>query len=205
VIRFSCPTCRREYLLADALARLPLLCKGCGQHLDVPEPQQEAPTSPEPAPEKPKTALPVKEFEPDRFVSPVNDSEVDQFLSAETQEKLRKSTEASDPLPVVKPEKHSQSESVPPEEMPSPHPSRQITGIVVDGAVAIVLLVVGMFVGEAIVGKTTGQILSNITGPKFPPTDLLLWLGCVGFFGLIYAWLGTRGWTLGGWLKRRPS
>ena len=54
MIRFSCQNCKRKYVLPDALARLPLLCKGCGSRLSVPGPGETAAPprkKPEPAPE----------------------------------------------------------------------------------------------------------------------------------------------------------
>src|SRR6185437_11887497 len=49
MIRFNCATCGREYVLADALRHLPLLCKQCGHRLVVPDPQPE-PVAPIAAP-----------------------------------------------------------------------------------------------------------------------------------------------------------
>jgi hypothetical protein len=55
VIRFNCPHCERHYELPDALAKLPLVCKQCGQRLTPPEP------TPEPPPvAKPQAAAPAK-------------------------------------------------------------------------------------------------------------------------------------------------
>lgn len=85
-----------------------------------------------------------------------------------------------------------------------PAGNRKTLARVADAAVFLVLLVVGALLGEMVARKPTGEILSGAgSAPKFPPTDLLLWLGCVAFFGLLYAWLGTRGWTVGGWLRRK--
>src|SRR4029450_944067 len=55
VIRFNCPHCDRRYELPEALARLALVCKGCGQPLAVPEASTapELPPVLEPAPAKP--------------------------------------------------------------------------------------------------------------------------------------------------------
>jgi hypothetical protein len=50
VIRFKCPNCDRPYVLPDALAHLPLVCKGCAQRLSVPDP------TPDPEPVSPPEA-----------------------------------------------------------------------------------------------------------------------------------------------------
>jgi len=201
VIRFSCPNCQRDYYLADALAHLPLLCKGCGQRLEVPEPTKDEPPPPV---VKSKAERPVSihdlEFHPP--TPTVNDSEVDLFMTAELKAKLKR--EAPKPLEKPPPPVHA------PEHPAEDAPSRRSLGLAVDVVVTLVLLGIGMLIGEMVAGKPTSQILSGITGPKFPPMDFVLWLGCVGFFGLVYAWLGTRGWTIGAWLKRhlvepRPS
>lgn len=196
VIRFRCTTCEREYVLADALAHLPLLCKGCGHRLTVPEPQVEVPHEAKPAFDRSLPPADDGTFRGFGDHSPeVHDSVVDLFPSAETRAKLGLSL-PPEPVPLRNPV---------PTPADEPAPQRKTLAIVADVVVAIVLLAIGMLVGEAVVGKSTGQILSNVTGPTFPPTDLLLWLGCIAFFGLIYVWLGTRGWTLGGWLKRRQG
>src|SRR6478735_2125165 len=54
VIRFNCPHCARLYELPDALARLPLVCKQCGQRITPPE----GATVPPPAPPPPKVVAP---------------------------------------------------------------------------------------------------------------------------------------------------
>src|SRR5262249_22920877 len=55
VIRFKCPHCSRQYELPAVLARMALLCKGCGQSIsapkdavDEPEPQFEVKLPPPP-------------------------------------------------------------------------------------------------------------------------------------------------------------
>jgi hypothetical protein len=84
--------------------------------------------------------------------------------------------------------------------------ARKIMAWVVDGVLALGVLVAGALVGELVAKKPTREILSGAaSAPTFPPTDLLLWLGCVAVFGLAYVWLGTRDWTAGGWLRRRAS
>lgn len=215
MIRFNCTTCGREYLLADALRHLPLLCKGCGHRLVVPDPQPE-PISPPPAPQptvRPEPPRPQKSPSPSdpgsaaegRLVAApsVSDSEVDLFMSAELRAKLAAAAGA-EPLepPVPGP-----SPAPPAREEPAnPRPPRKTLAAAADAFVAVLLLALGVFVGEIVAGESTGEILENAgTAPKFPTVELVMWLGCVGFFGLVYAWLGTRGWTLGGWVKRKTT
>jgi hypothetical protein len=61
VIRFNCPHCERHYELPDALAKLPLVCKQCGQRITPPEPTPEPlpVAKPQAAPAKPKQAEPA--------------------------------------------------------------------------------------------------------------------------------------------------
>ena len=48
MIRFNCPHCSRPYELHPALARLPLLCKQCGERIIPPEAEPEPPPPPPP-------------------------------------------------------------------------------------------------------------------------------------------------------------
>ncbi|HEY2911124.1 MAG TPA: hypothetical protein VGI99_12815 [Gemmataceae bacterium] len=206
MIRFNCATCGREYVLADALRHLPLLCKQCGHRLVVPDPQPEpvAPIAAPPAAELLQQAPAPEDASASegRLVAlpSVSDSEVDLFMSAEMRAKLAATAAAPEPVAEVPP-------LTPVAEPGAPRrAASKALPVAVDAFVTVILLALGMFVGEAVAGESTGHILSRAgSAPKFPPTDLLLWLGCVGFFGLLYGWLGARGWTVGGWLKRRAS
>lgn len=61
MIRFNCPHCNRFYELHPALARLPLVCKQCGQSFTPPEAEPEPPPPPKPivAPPPKAPAVPV--------------------------------------------------------------------------------------------------------------------------------------------------
>ena len=86
------------------------------------------------------------------------------------------------------------------------NPRRKALAKFVDAAVIVLLAALGMLAGELVLRKSTGDILrSSASAPKFPPTDLLIWLLCAAFFVLIYAWLGKRGWSAGSWLRRRGA
>jgi hypothetical protein len=251
VIRFSCQHCHREYLLPDAMAHLPLLCKQCGQRLSVPDPQPEP--KPEPPPPAPRPAPPVSPPAPPAAVAPAaprgdarppapvaedvgpptpppaddhgRPAEVpslngDEFLSRDTLDRLDVPAEVTPPpgqawgAPVL----HKPTPAAPPAKTRgagAPHPpkaapaappvaaSRRVLAVVVDVVVAIVLLGLGVLVGEFATRKSTAEILDGVSGPRFPSVDLLVWLGGPALLLLIYVWLGTRGWTVGGWLKRR--
>ena len=211
MIRFSCTNCQREYYLADALAHLPLLCKGCGHRLEVPNPTSEGVViaeEPKPAFER-SIAAPVHLTSDEKYnvreehVSTADDSEVDLFLSPDVRKKPSVPIEGSAAAPVPAPRPPVQKGSSP-EPAAIPNSNRKALGLLIDIAIAVILLALGTFVGEAIAGRSTGEILRRAgSAPKFPPTDLLIWLASVLLPGLAYAWLGTRGGTVGGWLKRR--
>jgi hypothetical protein len=77
---------------------------------------------------------------------------------------------------------------------------------VADLGTFILLVVVGMLLGEQIVGKTTGKILSDSgASAKFPPIDLLLWGAPPVVFALVYILLGSREKSVGAWLRRRAA
>jgi hypothetical protein len=206
VIRFSCPHCNRAYVLADALAHLPLVCKGCGQRLAVPDPTPEPDAPPPPVPVAvPPPPPPVAVAPPvpppapgDDFLSSAALAELD--IGKDEAKLLREPPpELLGPVKAAAPVR-------PPPPAATPPRSRKLIPNVADAAAVLVLLVAGVLVGEVVVKKSTRDILTEAgSAPKFPPVDLLLWLGCAGFFVLVYTWLGTRGWTVGGWLKRRAG
>lgn len=200
MIRFFCTKCGREYVLADAFAHLPLLCKGCGDRMVVPDPKDSLPEPP-PPPSKPPfdqslAAPPPTLPEPERTPEETGSSEVKLFLSAEMQKKLNL---AMPPAP------NADEPAFPsPVEAEAPRPDRTRLAWMVDGFAFVVLLAAGAFLGETVARKSTIQIFSDApASAKFPPTELLLWIGCVAACGLLYVWLGTRGWTLGARIRRR--
>lgn len=71
MIRFNCPNCSRRYELPDALAHLPLVCKGCGQPLAVPAPTPDPEPEPEPVPEPKPVPKPVPKPAPAAAPVPV--------------------------------------------------------------------------------------------------------------------------------------
>lgn len=206
MIRFRCPQCRREYVLADALAHLPLLCKGCGQRLNVPDaqPEPEPPPPVKPAPRpvpvpKPSPVAAAPVAKPPAVAPPPPEPESDRVSFDEpangAADYYRSTQEPEDEAPRA---------AAPAREKPTERPaSRRGIGLVVDVAVVLILLAGGVFAAEMLLGKPTAQVLKESSAPKFPPTDLLIWLAGPVVFGLIYVWLGTRGWTVGGWLRRR--
>jgi hypothetical protein len=180
VIRFSCPHCGRAFVLPDALARLPLLCKGCGQRVAVPDPQPDEEPEPEPQPKaKPK---PTEESVP---LPPPPEGQVDLFEEGEPK------------LPEVLPSKPKPPPAAPAAE-PDRRPPRKLLATVVDVAVGLVLLAVGGFGAEMLLGKSTRQVIDGASGPKFPSTDLVVWLGLPAALVLIYGLLAGRGRGVGG-------
>src|SRR5438876_10937278 len=158
VIRFSCQHCGRDYLLADAMAHLPLLCKGCGQRLNVPDPQPEQATMPEPPaepavvpPPPPAAVADAKPAVVDQVPAKAN-GDAEPFLSSDTRAKLE--------LPVSAAGRPKVEGTVP----------RGRLAWLVDALVFVLLLAAGMLVGEMVVKKPTGEILSNAgSAPRFPP------------------------------------
>lgn len=203
MIRFRCPNCQRDYVLADAMFGLPLVCKGCGHHLKVPPPGTDE--IPDDSAAR-GAALPGENALPPIAATPVPPAPP-----------IAHTSDSGNPQPILSPEMWAKLDAPPPPAPPEPKPwgavspaptpapraERKALGRVVDVAVALVLLVVGAFVGEFLVRKPTREVLEGLAAPKFPPTDLLLWLAAPAVLLLGYALLGSRGKSLGGWLKRR--
>lgn len=208
MIRFACSNCGREYHLPDALAHLPLLCKGCGQRLTVPDPTPDS--DPEPFPEPP-------------LHPPTTAGTIDLFPDTD---ELRKGAPARDvpdpqdtvdlfPQPTAEPSPTgSLAKSAPPSkrqpatEAVSPVPAGRgrALGVAADVAAGVLLAGVGMLLGEFATGRGTGEILREAGGaPKFPPVDLLLWVACVATPVLGYVLFANRGKSVGGWLRRRAE
>jgi hypothetical protein len=233
VIRFLCPNCSRRYELPEALARLPLVCKGCGQPLAVPETS----TEPEAKPEPPKPAPPPTppKPEPPRVVAappPPSKPEPPNVVVPPP---------SPPPVPAPEPVTVAAVESrLPPADLPhtngQPYPkngplfeqpevlesleiappappvaaerpaSRKVLAAAVDGIVAIVLVAIGVFCGELLARQSTSEVLHDAgSAAKFPPIDLLMWLAPPVLFLLIDALLISRGKSVGGWLARRSK
>ncbi|MBP3959273.1 hypothetical protein J8F10_28850 [Gemmata sp. G18] len=96
----------------------------------------------------------------------------------------------------------------PPEPEPEleERPEPTLVPFIADLVAFVVLVVVGMFVGEMLAKKTTGEVLSTAgSAPTFPPPDLLLWGGPPAVFALIYLLLSSRKLSVGEWLRRRRA
>jgi hypothetical protein len=76
--------------------------------------------------------------------------------------------------------------------------------LVADVVAGLLLAGVGVLFGQFATGRGTVEILREAGGaPKFPPVDLLLWLGCVAAPVLGYVLFANRGKSVGGWLRTR--
>jgi hypothetical protein len=53
--------------------------------------------------------------------------------------------------------------------------------------------------------RTTREVISGINGPKFPQIELLMWLAPSVLLVLVYLLLGSRGKTVGAWLRNRAA
>jgi len=197
VIRFNCPNCGRRYELPDLMAHLPLLCKGCGVALHVPDPDPEPEPAPPPFRPRPAKIEPKEPPKAEPKTEPKELPKVKPVAELGDDEKVK--SLAPVPEPVSKP--------------PAPEPAsspavggRKLIPIIADVAVGLILLAVGVFLGEMLAQKPTGQVLSEAgSAAKFPPLDLIQWLGPPVLFGLVYAMLASRGLSVGGWLKRRSG
>ncbi|MBX9625403.1 MAG: hypothetical protein K2X82_16475 [Gemmataceae bacterium] len=209
MIRFDCPTCGREYLLPDALAGLPLLCKGCGHQLVPPAPQPDPepePEPPRPEPKKPEVKKPQPPPDPLPLAEEVADPEPEPPARRTKSADLPRKGGGEETEPVIRNGKHEKPKPVAPAAPAAVAAGgRRLVGVVVDVAVVLLLVAAGVWVGEQVVGKPTGEVLEKAGDGPFPPTDLLGWAGCPAVLVLIYVWLGTRGWTVGGWLRRRAG
>ncbi|MBA4187418.1 MAG: hypothetical protein C0467_05300 [Planctomycetaceae bacterium] len=194
LIRFNCPHCGRRYELSPVMARLPLLCKGCGQSFVVPDAST---VVPEPPPPPPPVAPSLKKYTPPP-PEPEDEPEAEpEFSPVVPQPKVEK------PRPKVKP----QLPPPPSEDEPAPEPSRKnLLPLVADVAVGLILLAVGVFLGELLAQKSTGQILHEAgTAMKFPPIELIQWMGPPVVIVLVYGLLASKGRSVGGWLRKRRS
>jgi hypothetical protein len=246
VIRFSCPHCGRGYVLADALAHLPLLCKGCGRGLTVPTESESPPPPPPPAvisapkpPPPPPIVVPAPKPPPPPPPPPLvmpllppvppepRPPEVDdahsnapvvrtgptsgpyltEYLSSDSKVEFDLPPAMTSP---VEPPASPAHMATPDDNLPVSPPavtsirSRKLVAGLIDTVVWLVLLLIGIMIGEVVAQKSTREILDDAgSSTQFPPTDLVIWLGCAAFFVLIYGWLGTRGWSVGSWLRRR--
>lgn len=195
MIRFRCPHCDRAYLLPDALARLPLLCRGCGARLDVPDPGPDPAPDPlpdlqlesPPDPPQPPTPAPPAE-EP--FFTPAVKSAIDLRMDA---------------APEMRPEPKPKTPDPPPgaaqPATPASPADRKALGVAADVAMCVPLAAGGAFLGELATQKSTAEVFDG-AAKQMPPVDLLVWAGCVVFPVLVYALLAGRGKSLGAWLRR---
>jgi hypothetical protein len=199
VIRFNCSSCGRFCEVPVALARLPLLCKGCGQPLVVPEASTVEPEPP-PLPRPPRTAERPAVPKPTKPVPAPPPPE------PEAEPKL---AEAPPPKPAPKPKPPVRRKPVPvtetaPDEEKPRRPRVNPLPVVADVCVALMLLLFGAYLGELLARKPTAQVWRDAgSAVTFPPEDLILWLGPPSVLVLVYALLASKGASVGGWLKRR--
>jgi hypothetical protein len=212
VIRFNCPHCQRRYELPEALARLALMCKGCGQPLSVPETS----TEPEPRPEPPKPVTPpLPPLPPPRTVPQPPPQPPVAVATAENRLPPPERPSTNGP-PVAKPKVDALFERPDTlaelgaiDELPLAKEEARgggFLGGVVDVAVVLALIAIGVVCGELLVRRSTMEVLREAaSAPKFPPVDLLMWLSPTVLLMLIYALLLSRGRSIGSWLRNRAQ
>lgn len=201
MIRFNCPHCNRFSEVPPALARLPLLCKGCGHPLVVPEASTAEPERPPPPPPRPAHKPPVLKL---AKPAPPPEPEPDPESEAEPV------AEEPPPKPAPKPRPPARRKPTPvpatiPDEEPRRPPANPLP-VIADVCVAVLLLVLGAYLGELLARKPTAQVWRDAgTAVTFPPEELILWLGPPAVLALTYALLASKGRGVGGWLKRRTG
>jgi hypothetical protein len=249
VIRFNCPNCSRRYELPDALAHLPLVCKGCGQPLAVPAPTPDPEPEPEPEPErkpvapkptpaavpvhvprpaippappaaaKPREAVEVApptppataakhadgppasvEVNGDDFLFAKPDSSPDiDFDATAPPTTDRNEVANSRPLPSAKPAAGPK----PPAPATRARTGSKLLAVVVDVVIGLILLAVGVFLGEVLAKQSTGEVLKEAgSAAKFPPLELILWMAPPLLLALVYGLLVSRGRSVGYRLRR---
>lgn len=91
--------------------------------------------------------------------------------------------------------------------VPTAEPKRRlkhVLPVIADVAVGVILLGLAVFLGETLAGKPTRQLWHDAGGAvKFPPIELIQWIGPVAVIMLTYALLVSKGVSVGGWLRRR--
>jgi hypothetical protein len=216
VIRFKCPNCGRYYELSQVLRHLPLLCKGCGQRIDVPEissePEPTAFAIPEPvssptSQSKSSIIAAAKAVMPAIHTS-VGEDQATLDAVAESSVVLQMHTDTPADLAEQKAEALPTSSITLPDEDAADPTTRKMKplSIVVDAMIGLLLLIVGGLIGEILANKSTGDVWREAgSAPKFPPIDLLLWLAPPIVLILIYYLLITRRKSLGAWLERRKQ
>jgi hypothetical protein len=86
---------------------------------------------------------------------------------------------------------------------PAEEPAPGLLPFLADAGAFLLLVVVGLFLGELLVHKPTGEVLSDLASPKFPPVDLLMWAAPAVLFALVYLLLFKRGVSVGSLIRRR--
>lgn len=229
--RFTCPKCDRRYEVPPALTGLPLLCKGCGSALTVPDPPDEPEPEPEPPPPKPKPAPPVARptVAPQKPAPPADDEDDKPYLIPEphgspdidfnlpvsaANHDTNRTPAGLTPSPdraaaATKPAAKPFARPKPPAAAPAPAPAAggsRLIAVVVDAAVGLILFAAGAFLGEMLARKSTRQVWNDAGGAvSFPPVELIQWAAPPLLILLVYGLLAARGKTVGGWLRRRAG
>lgn len=196
------------------MRHLPLLCKVCGQRLELPEPTPDLPLSVEANPPQPEP--PIHSNVQSKVSAPIPSVvTVPSFESKEhlVEAEVRENAAILDEKPAFQAETAAKESPLVPQH-PTPTPDRgelpkkrvwaKPLSIVVDGVIGLVLLSIGGLLGEVLAEKSTTDVWRDAsTAPKFPPIDLLMWLAPPSMLCLMYALLISRQKSLGNWLQRR--
>lgn len=193
-----------------------LLCKGCGQSLVVPETSSIEPDPIPPPIVPPNKPTPAPIFSPPEQIQEPHGEPRPPGSGSRIPLSGGRSSPCSDTfpepepdpeLPPPPPKKRPRPQPVTPstpEIEPEPAPARKkLLPIVVDLVVGLVLLAIGVLLGEMLAKKPTAHVWHDAGGAvKFPPEELILWMGPPALISLVYVLLVSKGLSVGGWLKR---
>ncbi|MDY3550933.1 hypothetical protein R5W24_000001 [Gemmata sp. JC717] len=108
--------------------------------------------------------------------------------------------------PVPSERRRKRPVKVEPEAPPETKSAAALLPFIADLVAFVVLIGSGMLLGELLVRKSTGQVLSEAgSAPKFPPVELLLWAAPPVMLALMYLLLSGRKQSFGAWVRRRTA
>jgi hypothetical protein len=199
--------------VSQAFKHLALLCKGCGQGMDVPETSQEPDQAPiaDTIPASTNPSTPLTAANPAVATTVAQADQATDIKEHATSDNAAVIDKPTDINPEVLVQKLPIPETPVPitansEEPDEPAMKWEPLSIAADALIGLVLLVIGGLLGQVLAKKSTGDVFWDATtAVKFPPIDLMLWLAPPTLLVLIYVLLISRRKSVGGWLQRRSE
>jgi hypothetical protein len=207
VIRFKCPNCGRYYEVPPSLRHVPLLCKGCGQRIAVPEDSE----VPGPVPEPQIAIAPTGKLSIPASATPTPGHQPSEKEQLPKTLPPAENAAVGETQPGAQPEKNawqqaSTTQAGEDDEKTQSSFRLKPRYILVDVAVGLLFLLIGGTLGAFLAGSSTAEIWAEAgSATKFPPMDLLLWLAPPTMLLLIYSLLIARRKSLGAWLQRKSG